>query len=456
MTDSRLTRLLGGSPFLPVLVLAFSSACQTDLISNGGDIAAGGASIETGGVTSASETGQGGASAFGGTSNSTSSHAGSGGILTTGLGGAATGGHVASAGGVSPTGGSVTVNTQPTGGTASVGGCVDTPRSSESCSDAKSWGFCSQSWFTGYCKATCGTCSATNVGGAPGTGGSAATGGSKVNGGSPATGGTIGTGNAPTTGGNASVQTGGTKATGGTSAATGGSSSNTGATVTRLTNGKDGTTTRYWDCCKPSCGWKANAAQNGKQPTKACGSDGTSVVGVDTGSACSGGSAYQCYNFAPWSVSDTLSYGFAATGGGNGNCGKCYQLDFTGAGDSAAASALSNKTMIVQAINIGGDVASTQFDLLIPGGGVGAFNACSNEWGVSSSTLGAQYGGFLTTCNYTNASCVNSSCTTVFGNKPLLLAGCQWFTGWFNAANNPKIKYAEVACPAAINAKSGM
>ena len=271
---------------------------------------------------------------------------------------------------------------------------------------------------------------------------------------------TGGNGNA-TTGGNAPVggaATGGTpsatggKATGGSPAATGGS--NGGATVPRLTNGKDGTTTRYWDCCKPSCGWKANAAQNGKQPTRSCGSDGSAVVGVDTQSACSGGSAYQCYSFAPWSVSSTLSYGYAATGGRNGNCGKCFQLDFTGTGDNAGASALSSKTMIVQAINIGGDVASTQFDLLIPGGGVGAFNACSNQWGTTN--LGAQYGGFLTSCNYTNTSCVEDYCTKVFGSKPTLLAGCQWFTGWFSAASNPKIKYAEVACPAEINSKSGM
>jgi hypothetical protein len=85
---------------------------------------------------------------------------------------------------------------------------------------------------------------------------------------------------------------------------------------------------------------------------------------------------------------------------------------------------------------------------------VGAFNACSNQWGVSD--LGAQYGGFLTTCNYTNTSCVDQKCQAVFGSKPELLAGCKWFTGWFNGANNPTIKYAEVACPAALTAKSGM
>lgn len=54
--------------------------------------------------------------------------------------------------------------------------CADTPRSSESCANAKSWGFCGQSWFTGYCQITCGVCSAaTGTGGSNGS--SAATGG---------------------------------------------------------------------------------------------------------------------------------------------------------------------------------------------------------------------------------------------------------------------------------------
>jgi hypothetical protein len=225
-----------------------------------------------------------------------------------------------------------------------------------------------------------------------------------------------------------------------------------------LTNGKDGTTTRYWDCCKPSCGWSANAAQNGKSPTRSCSIDGTTTVSADTQSACTGGTAYQCFAAAPWAVSDTLAYGFAATGGGNASCGKCYQLDFTGTGDNGNASALSKKSMIVQAINIGSDVASSQFDLLIPGGGFGIYNACAGssstaQWGNVNG--GAQYGGFLSTCG-TNMSCVTNMCQAAFGNKPALMAGCQWFTTWFNGASNPRIKYAEVPCPAALTAKSGM
>jgi len=359
----------------------------------------------------------------------------------------AAGGNPPATGGNSPTTGGTTAKaTTPASGGSNTSGCTDTPRSSETCADAKSWGFCSQTWFNdgGYCKQTCGTCTGASTGGAPSTGGSPGTGSTTAKGGSPSTGGSPNTGGSPSTGGTT------TKAT--TVVSTGGTPG--GVTVPRLSNGTDGVTTRYWDCCKPSCGWTANVS-GGKKPTNSCGIDGTSGVGVDTQSACSGGSAYQCFWGAPWSVSDTLSYGFAAFNGNN--CGKCYQLDFTGAGDNTRASALSTKSMIVQAINFG-DIGANHFDILIPGGGVGANNACTGkeskyQWGNVPG--GSTYGGFLTTCN-DSMSCVTDMCTAAFGSKPALVAACQWYTTWFNGANNPKVKYAEVPCPAAITAKSGM
>ncbi len=162
-----------------------------------------------------------------------------------------------------------------------------------------------------------------------------------------------------------------------------------------------------------------------------------------------------CWDGAPWAASDTLAYGYAAASGSNYQCGRCYQLQFTGTGhngNSAGVASLSGKTMIVQVVNNGG-VSADQFDLLIPGGGVGDFDACSSQWG--SSDLGAQYGGFLAGCNG-DRSCVEQKCQRVFAGKPELLAGCNWFLGWFNLANNPNLVYREVACPAAITQRSGL
>jgi hypothetical protein len=186
---------------------------------------------------------------------------------------------------------------------------------------------------------------------------------------------------------------------------------------------------------------------------QSCSKDNGRLSGYDTQSACSGGSAYMCWDFAPWSVSDSVSYGFAAFNGVP--CGTCYQIQFTGGshnGRAESCAPLNGKQIFVQVINTGG-IASNQFDLLIPGGGVGDFNACSSQWGVSD--LGATYGGFLSGCNG-DKTCVQNKCSTVFSSKPSLKAGCDWFTGWFNAADNPALKYKKVSCPSELSSKSGM
>jgi hypothetical protein len=163
-------------------------------------------------------------------------------------------------------------------------------------------------------------------------------------------------------------------------------------------------------------------------------------------------------------VDATTSYGFAAFN--SGACGDCYELDFTGMSSSRGSNdpgsqQLCGKKMIVQVINIG-NIGANQFDLMIPGGGVGAFNACTNEWGASSSLLGAQYGGIMTTCQQQNSdyatysTCTKNGCAALFSNssEAELLAGCNWFTGWFGNADNPSFKYTKVSCPAALSAKS--
>ena len=175
----------------------------------------------------------------------------------------------------------------------------------------------------------------------------------------------------------------------------------------------------------------------------------------DVQSACSNGTAFMCYSGAPWSISDSVSYGFAAGSGSNYVCGRCYELQFAGTGHSGAnagAQSIKGKTMIVQIVNNGG-VGSDQLDLLIPGGGVGAMNACNKEW--PGADLGSQYGGYLAECNG-DKSCVQQKCNTVFAGKSDLLAGCNWFLGWYNAADNPNFVYKQIACPAGITQRSGL
>jgi len=255
--------------------------------------------------------------------------------------------------------------------------------------------------------------------------------------------------------------------TSGAGGAGGGSAAGGRSTLPPLEGACMGYATRYWDCCKPHCGWSANVP-GGSSALAACDQSNNSLGGdYDARSSCDGGggTAYLCHGMVPWAVNDQLAYGYSAVASSATDiCGKCYQLQFTGtsfnAGEDPGSAALSGKTMIVQAINIGGDVANGQFDISIPGGGVGMFNACSKQWGVPASELGGTYGGFLQQCKQEKGrtdhaalkSCVMQSCMNVFEARGLneLAAGCQWFVDWLQVADNPAVAYKEVACPSEL------
>jgi hypothetical protein len=233
-------------------------------------------------------------------------------------------------------------------------------------------------------------------------------------------------------------------------------------------SGSLGYATRFWDCCKPHCSWTANVPA-GMPPLVTCMVDGTSTnPDKEAKSSCEGGNAYVCYKFIPFAANDDLAYGFAATQSGD-ICGKCYEIQFTGQGkysNTPGAVALQGKRMIVMAVNIGYDVGGGQFDILTPGGGVGAFNGCSTQWGIANSELGAQYGGLLTLCNqsvgyYDHAAiktCLRQKNDSLFRAKGLtqMAAGLDWFIDWYEAADNPTIYYWEVACPQVLKDISGM
>jgi hypothetical protein len=186
--------------------------------------------------------------------------------------------------------------------------------------------------------------------------------------------------------------------------------------------------------------------------------DGTSKISdKNAKSGCDGGgTAFECYDFSPWYDSGTnMSYGFVAYNGAS--CGACYMFQFTGAshsGTNEGAAALKGQQMIVQVINIGG-LGGDQFDIMIPGGGVGAMTAgCKAQWG-SSTEFGETYGGLLSTCK-NDPACMKGKCQSVFGSKPALKAGCDWFTGWYSSADNPQFQYKKVSCPSQITSKTGV
>lgn len=228
--------------------------------------------------------------------------------------------------------------------------------------------------------------------------------------------------------------------------------------------GQTGFTTRYWDCCKPHCGWSGNS----QRPISSCDQSNNNMGGnFDAASGCNGGPAHMCWSYSPVTNGPNIAYGFAAYN--NGACGTCYQLDFTGEsknpkgdGHDLGSQSLRNKAMIVQVINTG-SIDGSQFDILVPGGGVGEFNACSSQWGVSNSDLGEQYGGFFLACQKQHnfeyepsRQCARDWCDRIFSDKPDLHAGCTWFVDWFGLADNPTMRFKEVPCPRELTDISGL
>ena len=225
-----------------------------------------------------------------------------------------------------------------------------------------------------------------------------------------------------------------------------------------------GWATRYWDCCKPSCSWQENSGGN---PARQCTNKGkTESKDWGGGSICSGGQLMTCTSQIPFTVSgcDNLGFAFAAVPASNGGqCGHCYELTFTGAGHYESTNANTKtlkskgKKLIIMATNIGHDVSQGQFDIMIPGGGVGAFNGCASMgWG----SQGEQYGGLLSDCEKENnyaagkmKSCLTSKCNSVFSGDSQAKEGCLFLANFLEAAGNPEHTYKEVECPDVLKQK---
>jgi len=205
---------------------------------------------------------------------------------------------------------------------------------------------------------------------------------------------------------------------------------------------EEGITTRYYDCCKPSCSWPGKADVT--QPVRQCAIDGkTLLTDFSSPSACQTdveGISHMCEDQQPWAVSDVLSYGFAAAalpGGESETCCACYAITFS-------EPPIRGKQIVVQVTNTGADVGSNQFDLQIPGGGVGIFDACTNMYGLpkGSNGWGKKYGGVSSI----------KDCDTF---PEALQAGCRWRFEFLLGADNPKMTFVEVECPKVLTDITG-
>jgi hypothetical protein len=188
-----------------------------------------------------------------------------------------------------------------------------------------------------------------------------------------------------------------------------------------------GITTRYWDCCKPSCSWLNKAPVT--RPVITCAKNNTPLVSPNLKSGCEGGPSFACGNQAPFAINSTFSYGFAAVAIKNKleyqTCCACYELVF-------ASPPIKGKRMIVQATNIGYDLTDNHFDIAIPGGGQGIFQGCN-----------AQYANFQGGQRYGGVQTINE-CQKL---PSVMRPGCLWRFRWFQNADNPRMTFKSVPCP---------
>jgi hypothetical protein len=203
-----------------------------------------------------------------------------------------------------------------------------------------------------------------------------------------------------------------------------------------LSDSAPGKTTRYWDCCKVSCGWNGKAPFSA--PVQSCAKNGRDAVDVNAANGCDGGPSYACNSNQPWAINDNLAYGFAAahlTGKSEKDwCCACYELKFT-------SEAANGKTFVVQVTNTGDDLGENHFDLMIPGGGVGIFNGCTPQWGAPGDGWGERKGGIGS----------SGECSQL---PEELRGGCNWRFDWFKNADNPAMNLRRVKCPAELTQKS--
>ncbi|KAF5102768.1 hypothetical protein D0Z00_000260 [Geotrichum galactomycetum] len=211
-------------------------------------------------------------------------------------------------------------------------------------------------------------------------------------------------------------------------------------TFTPIVGGKSGTgkTTRYWDCCKPSCSWSGKADVS--SPVAACKADGKTISDVNDQSGCNGGDSYMCSNQQPFALNSTLAFGFVAAsmvGYSESNmCCTCVLLSFNDG-------AIAGKQMVAQVTNTGSDLSSNHFDIAMPGGGFGIFSqGCPNQWNSPASNWGQTYGGVSS-----EAECANL--------PSALQTGCDWRWDFLENADNPSVSFVEIECPSQITDITG-
>jgi hypothetical protein len=112
-------------------------------------------------------------------------------------------------------------------------------------------------------------------------------------------------------------------------------------------------------------------------------------------------------------------------------CCACFELTFT-------SGLPSGKKMLLQITNTGSDVSNNQFDLMLPGGGLGIYDGCTRQWGTKYN-WGQRYGGV-------------TSAAECSGLPTDLQPGCKFRFDYIG--DNPAVTFKSLKCPAFITERT--
>lgn len=98
------------------------------------------------------------------------------------------------------------------------------------------------------------------------------------------------------------------------------------------------------------------------------------------------------------------------------------------------AQKLRGVKMVVQVTNTGSDLRGNQFDLAVPGGGVGLFNACEKQFHAPHDGWGRRYGGVTS----------EAECKQL---PNMLQEACRFRFRFMRGVSCPNVKFTEIECP---------
>lgn len=213
------------------------------------------------------------------------------------------------------------------------------------------------------------------------------------------------------------------------------------------------TTTRYFDCSRPTCSWNSNCGQGGPPSNS---NDCANYSGSNDGVHNSPYNAPSLQNGVVYTTA-AASGSFGLTRNGGEPCGKCYELEITGqcgnpydsgkyGCDNAKNMSMKGTKFVTMVTNLCPDWNSGQnegcppalkdknvrganhhFDLAIIGGGFGAQGKCPSQYSWSPKNV---------------SDCGNPNIV-----PPMYKDACEIFYKNLGEMDNPMVAFKEVPCP---------